>query len=95
LANLALLLVLAGWSLLAWGVVRNLGDPNPMTPRSELEAWREVSLFYMFSGVIVLVASVWLTGRVFEQARFRASLALLLVIVPIFGLFATAFLAHV
>jgi len=94
LANLALGLVVGGWLLLAWGILRNLGDPNPMTPRSELEAWREHSLLFISSGATALVVSAWLSGRAFAQARIRASLALLFFLVPMFGLFAEAFMAH-
>lgn len=91
-ANLALALVLAGWLLLAWGVLRQLGDPSPLISRAELEAAREVSLLFMFSGVTALVGTVWLSGRFFEL--IRAKVALLLVLLPMFGLFITAFVAH-
>jgi hypothetical protein len=93
-ANLALALVFVGWLLLVWGVLRQLGDPSPMMPRAELEATRETSLLFMFSGVIVLVGSVWLSGKSFEGARVRATLALALFLAPMFGLFVTAFVAH-
>lgn len=87
-ANLALALALAGWLLLAWGVLRQLGDPSPLISRAELETAREASLLFMFSGVTVLVGSVWMSGRCFE--RIRARVALLLVLLPMFGLFITA-----
>jgi hypothetical protein len=90
-ANLALMLVLAGWLLLVWGVLRQLGDPSPMVPRAELEVARDTSLLFMFSGAAALVSSIWLSGRSFEHARVRAALALTLFVVPMFGLFVTAF----
>ena len=93
-ANLALALVFVGWLLLVWGVWRQLGDPNPMVPRAELEAAREASLLFMFSGLTALVGSVWLSGRAFEGARIRAALAFALFLAPMFGLFVTAFVAH-
>lgn len=93
-ANLAIALVLVGWLLLAWGVLRQLGDPSPMIPRSELEAMRKASLFFMFSGITALVGAVWLSGRSFERARVRAALALALLLAPMFGLFATALVAR-
>jgi len=93
-ANLALALVFVGWLLLVWGVLRQLGDPSPMVPRTALEATRETSLLFMFSGLTALVGSVWLSGRAFEGARIRASLAFALFLVPMFGLFGTAFVTH-
>jgi len=93
-ANLALALVLVGWLLLVWGVLRQLGDPSPMVPRAELEATRETSLLFMFSGVTALAGSIWLSGRSFERARVRAALALILFLAPMFGLFVTAFVTH-
>ena len=91
-ANLALALVLLGWLLLVWGVLRQLGDPSPMVPRADLEATREASLLFMFSGITALMGSVWLSGRSFEHARVRGSLTLVLFFVPLFGLFVTAFI---
>lgn len=93
-ANLALALVLVGWLLLVWGVLRQLGDASPMTSRADVEATRETSLLFMFSGVTALVVSVWLSGKSFEGARVRATLALALFLAPMFGLFVTAFFAH-
>lgn len=93
-AHLAIAFVLVGWLLLTWGVLRQLGDPSPMVPRDELEATRETSLLFVFSGATALAASVWLSGRSFERARVRAALALALFLVPMFGLFVTAFVTH-
>ena len=94
LANLALALVVVGWLLLVWGVLRQLGDPSPMVPRAEIEATRKTSLLLMFAGVTALVSSIWLSGRSFERARVRAALALALFLAPMFGLFVSAFVTH-
>lgn len=93
-ANLALALVFVGWLLLVWGVLRQLGDRSPMVPRAELEATRETSLLFTFSGVTALVGSVWLSGKSFEGARVRTTLALALFLAPMLGLFVTAFVTH-
>jgi hypothetical protein len=93
-AAISLALVVSGWLLLAWGVFRQLGDPNPMTPRAELVAARNVSLAFMFTGVATLAASVWLSGRAFEKAPIRSVLSLLIFVVPLLGLFACAFMAR-
>jgi hypothetical protein len=48
----------------------------------------------MFAGVTALVGAIWLSGRSFERARVRAALTLALFLVPMFGLFVTAFVTH-
>jgi hypothetical protein len=94
IANVALVLVFGGWLLLAWGVLRQLGDPSPTIPRYELERTREVSLVLMFCGITALIAAVWLSGRCFQVARIRAALVLAFCLVPTVCLFASAFTLH-
>lgn len=91
LANVALVLVISGWLSIAWGAVRQLGDPNPLIPRAELLASRDFSIGMVLAGVIFLAISVWLSGFTFVTARRRATVTLLLFVVPLAGLFARVF----
>ena len=93
--NVALGLAVVGWLMIVWGGLSQLGDPSPTTPQRQLEAARDVSLSFMVAGVIVLIASAWLSGRSFQTARIRSSLTMGVIIVPFLGFFAQALGARI
>jgi hypothetical protein len=81
-ANLALLLVAAGWSLAYYGVMSQLGDPSPSVSHLQLEASRHLSLVVLCIGVVCVLASLWLAGYSFSAAKVRASVCAALIIFP-------------
>ena len=82
LATLALVTAIIGWPLAYYGVMSQLGDPSPLVPRSVTESHRHVSIIVLMVGVMCLLASLWLSGRSFMEARKRSLLAAALVALP-------------
>ena len=82
LANLALVLVIAGWLLAFFGVMSQLGDPAPGVPRSVIESHRHVSITVLLVGILCLIGALWLSGYSFEKARKRSLLAAALIAIP-------------
>ena len=81
-ANLALLLVVAGWLLAYYGVMSQLGDPSPSVPHAQIEASRHLSLAILFAGVVSILVALWLSGYSFSAAKVRASACVALVLLP-------------
>jgi len=81
-ANLALLLVVAGWLLAYYGVMSQLGDPSPSVPHAQIEASRHLSLAMLFIGVASILAALWLSGYSFSAAKVRASACAALILLP-------------
>jgi len=81
-ANLALLFVIAGWSLAFYGVMSQLGDPSPSIPQFQIEATRHLSLVVLCIGVVCVLAALWLSGYSFSAAKVRASVCAALIILP-------------
>lgn len=86
IANLALVLVVIGWLLAYYGVMSQMGDPRPGTLHSVMESHRHVSISILLLGVLCLLASQWLSGYVFNSARKRSLLVLLLIASPVVAL---------
>ena len=57
-ANLSLTLVVAGWLLVVYGVLSQLGDPNPHIPTSVIEKGHETSEMRLGIGMILLLISM-------------------------------------
>jgi hypothetical protein len=81
-ANLALLLVVAGWLLAYYGVMSQLGDPSPSVPHAQIEASRHQSLAVLFIGVASILAALWLSGYSFSATKVRASACAALILLP-------------
>jgi hypothetical protein len=81
-ANLALLLVAAGWLLAYYGVMSQLGDPSPSVPHAQIEAARHLSLAILFVGVASILTALWLSGYSFSAAKVRAGACTALVLLP-------------
>jgi len=81
-ANLAFLLVVAGWSLAFYGVMSQLGDPSPSVPHAQIEAARHLSLFVLCIGVVCVLAALWLSGYSFSATKVRASICAALILFP-------------
>ncbi|WP_139350331.1 hypothetical protein [Rhodanobacter sp. C03] len=81
-ANLALILVVAGWLLACYGVMSQLGDPSPSVPHAQIEAARHQSLAVLFIGVASILTALWLSGYSFSTAKVRASACAALVFLP-------------
>ncbi len=94
-ANLSIALAIVGWSLATWGCLRQLGDPSPTIPRSELIAARDVSMTFVFGGGSALLAALWLSGYCFTSTRWRASATMLLCLTPIAWMFGHEFMLRV
>ena len=90
-ANIALVLVAIGWLLSTYGALSQLGDPALTVSRAEIEAHRHVSLAFLFAGILALLSALWLSGYSFSHARWRASLALLVCVVPFIVILAFSF----
>ncbi|TCV91101.1 hypothetical protein EC912_1143 [Luteibacter rhizovicinus] len=83
LANLALFLVTIGWLFAIYGVMSQVGDPAPDTPIAQIVATRHRSVAVLVVGVICLLSSLWLSGRVFPEAKVRSILSTVAVVGPI------------
>jgi len=81
-ANLALVLVVAGWLLAFYGVMSQLGDPSPSVPRAQIEAARHLSLTVLGVGVMFVLAALCLSGFSFTVAKVRASVCVALGFLP-------------
>ncbi|HEV2622042.1 MAG TPA: hypothetical protein VGU65_08135 [Frateuria sp.] len=81
-ANLALVLVVAGWLLAFYGVMSQLGDPSPSVPRAQIEAARHLSLAVLGVGVVCILAALCLSGFSFTAAKVRASVCAALGFLP-------------
>ena len=81
-ANLALLLVVVGWSLAYYGVMSQLGDPSPSVPHAQIEATRHLSIVVLCIGVVSVLAALWLSGYSFSAAKVRACACAVLVFLP-------------
>jgi hypothetical protein len=90
-ANLALVLVVLGWLLSAYGALSQLGDPSPLVPRAEMESHRRASAVILVVGVLTLLSALWLSGYSFLVARWRASVALLACVLPFIAPAASTF----
>jgi len=81
-ANLALLLVIIGWSLAYYGVMSQFGDPSPSVSHAQIEATRHVSLVVLCVGVVCVLAALWLSGYSLSAAKVRAGTCAALVFFP-------------
>jgi len=84
-ANLAIAFALVGGPLFL-KIIGEMGDPWPPLSAEEVARARFYDLICFFSGVTLLVASLWLSGYAFSSARWRSLLALLLSVASIFTL---------
>lgn len=91
LANLALVLAVAGWMLASYCVMSQLGDPVPTMSRSIIEGHRHVSTTILLLGVICLFSSLWLSGRAFPEAKKRSVLAVALITAPAIAVIASLY----
>jgi hypothetical protein len=90
-ANMAIVLVAVAWPLAFYGALSQLGDPSPSVPRAHIEAARHLSLAILFTGVLSLFGSLWLSGYAFFAARNRAIVAVAAVIIPLIVIFGNMF----
>ena len=81
-ANLALALTLAGWSAAIPGGLSTLGDPRPEVSPEQLAAMWKVAIALETTGILALVAALWLSGYAFSGARRRSILTTALVVLP-------------
>jgi hypothetical protein len=92
--NSAIGLAVACWLLAVYGVLRQLGDAAPWVSKAELELHRQISSALAFTGVLALLASLWISGYCFSRARKRAFLTVALVVTPLVFLFAQFMRVH-
>jgi len=71
-ANIALMLVVAGWLLMFIGVVSQMGTPSPSMSAVQLEENRHLSLAALLLGSLSLLGGLWLAGYSFLEARARS-----------------------
>jgi hypothetical protein len=81
-ANASLILVIVGWLVATYGVLSHFGDPDPRIPLSVIERDRHMAGACLIVGIASLVASIWLSGYAFQNARRRASIALGAFVLP-------------
>lgn len=90
-ANVAMFLVVLGWSLAFYGAMSQLGDFPPSMPRSHIEAVRHFSLAILFGGALCLFGSLWLSAYAFTVAKVRTVLTVAAVVIPSIALFGKIF----
>ncbi|MBT2144196.1 MULTISPECIES: hypothetical protein [unclassified Rhodanobacter] len=81
-ANLALILVVAGWLLAFFGVTSQLGDPSPSVPRAQIEAARHLSIAVLGVGVVCILIALCLSGFSFTAAKVRSCVCAALGFLP-------------
>jgi hypothetical protein len=91
-ANLSLMFLLAGWRFAAYGVLSQLGDPNPHIPATAIENSRRFSGAMLGTGILLLLISIWLSGYSFAHAKWRASITIVACLLPTVVLFINAVL---
>jgi hypothetical protein len=84
-ANLAIAFALIGGPLYL-SILGEMGDAWPRPSPEEIERARFYDLICFFSGVSLVVSSLWLSGYAFRSAPRRSLVALLLCIASIFTL---------
>ena len=82
-ANLAIVFALIGGPLFLC-ILGNLGDPWPRPSPEEIARARLYTEIYFFTGVALLVSSLWLSGYAFKSAPRRSLLALVFCAASIF-----------
>lgn len=82
LANVALVLVVAGWALASYAFLSMIGDPLPTVSHARIEAARHTALALLLLGVLSLAMSLWLASRSFSAARIRASCTFAAFVIP-------------
>ena len=75
-SNLALVLALLAWPLCYYGVLSQLGDFVPATPRHVIDQHRAVSASVLALGVAALATALVLAGFAFSGARVRSGAAI-------------------
>jgi len=91
-ANTSIGLVLVGWLVATYGVLRQLGDAAPWVSKAELETHREISTAFVLIGSLALLGALWLSGYCFKSAPKRAMLAAFTCVAPAVALFVAAFI---
>jgi hypothetical protein len=84
-ANLAIAFAAIGGPLFL-SILGEFADPKVMPSPAEIADARFYDLIYFFSGVALLVSSLWLSGYIFSSAPRRSLLALALCVASIFTL---------
>ena len=85
-ANLSLILVVAGWMLVTFTVLWNLGDPNPRTPPAEVLRHQHFFAAIMWIAILFLLGSQILAGLAFREAKRRALLSFVVFVLPLMAL---------
>ena len=94
-ANSALALVAIGWLFAFYGAFSQLGHPDPQISSLVIEGALLKSRLILCTGIVALLASLWLAGYSFSQARWRSLVSALCVVLPIIAIYANTFLHHV
>ena len=84
-ANLSLAFVLLGTPLFYIGILSQLGDPYPRPSPEVLARARFYSLVYVNLGAVLLIFSLWLSGRAFSSAPRRSLVAFALSAASVFA----------
>jgi cytochrome b561 len=91
-ANLSLGLVVVGWLLAIFTVIRNFGDPDPRIPAAELHRAHVAAAVSLWAAIILILISLLLAGFAFREAKRRALVTVTVALLPILALwmFATS-----
>jgi hypothetical protein len=77
-SNFAVLLAVLSWPLACYGVMSQLGDYAPSTPREILAANHHRSVAVLVAGLLCFSSSLWLSGYSFSAAKVRSVVAAVL-----------------
>ena len=91
-ANIAIVLAVAAWPLMAYGLLSQLGDPAPWVPRADIARQHQIANLVFVLGFGSFAVSLWLSGYAFSAARKRSLAALLLHIVGLASFYWMVFL---
>jgi hypothetical protein len=75
-AWVAIALAVLGWPLLFYGVLAQMGDPDPSTPPEQIQRFHLLCTVAIATGSCMVAGALWLSGDAFSGARAVASAAL-------------------
>jgi len=90
-ANIAIILAVTGWLPAYVAALMQWGDPAPWVPAEIVEAQRLRARSLAFIGLLMFFAGLWCSGYSFGQARWRASIAAALCLIPLAALYVQIF----
>jgi|GEM_PF-6281791 len=89
MANLALMLAIAGWLLYAYTTVQLMGEFSPAVPQDYVAQFRSNMMLMLYTALAILLISTALSVKTLRQTPWRSAICLVIVLLPL------SFLAYI